>query len=156
MFLGFNWAAFVPDLLAVGGFDPLFGPGAATGSVGQEWTMQQRLLEAGHTGRYVPDAEVWHWVPRERCTPRWAFERMYRDGISRGLQDRAAGQSARLFGYPRWAVRRAATDGLRAIASCARPRSKTNLAAMKQFLVSVGYLKGSRLALRSANADTPK
>jgi glycosyltransferase involved in cell wall biosynthesis len=156
VFLGANWAAFVPDLLAVGGFNPSFGPGAATGSVGQEWAMQKRLLEAGCTGRYVPEAEVWHWIPRERCTPRWAFRRMYRQGIARGLEHGASVQSARLFGYPRWAVRRAAARGLRAVASCARPRSKTNLDAIEQFLVSVGYLKGSRLALRPLKEQTEK
>jgi glycosyltransferase involved in cell wall biosynthesis len=113
-FLGSNWAAFVSDLKTVGAFDPSFGPGAPTGSVGQERTMQKRLLDAGGIGRYVPDAQVWHWVPRERCSPRWAFHRMYRDGIYRGLHDPAAGSSSRIFGYPRWAIRRAATHALRA------------------------------------------
>jgi glycosyltransferase involved in cell wall biosynthesis len=149
VFLGANWAAFVSDLLAVGGFDPSLGPGAESQAVGQERAMQARLLGAGAKGRYVPDAEVWHWVPRERCTPRWAFQRMYRDGISRGLQDRDALQSTRIFGYPRWALRRAAAHAVRAAISCTRPRSRTNLDAIKQFLVSVGYLKGSQLALRA-------
>jgi hypothetical protein len=57
------------DLRAVG-LDPSFGPGSVTGSVGQEREMQQRLLAAGLHGRYVRDAEVWHWVPKERCTAR--------------------------------------------------------------------------------------
>ncbi len=153
VFLGANWAAFVSDMLAVGGFDPSFGPGAATRSVGQERAMESRLLDAGRAGRYVPDAQVWHWIPRERCTPRWAFHRMYREGVSRGLQDPPAVPSARMFGYPRWAVRRAAEHALRAVVSCARPRSSTNLDAIKQLLRSVGYLKGSQLALRATGGS---
>ena len=153
VFLGCNWAAFVSDMLAVGGFDPSFGPGAATRAVGQERAMLLRLLDAGRVGRYVANAEVRHWIPRERCTARWAFQRMYRDGISRGLRDRAATRSARIFGYPRWAVRRAATHAWRAAASCVRPRSRTNLDAIKQLLVSVGYLQGSRLARHAVSAS---
>ena len=48
--------------------------------------MQRRLLEAGLHGRYVPDAEVWHWIPADRCSRRWVLHRAYRDGIKYGLQ----------------------------------------------------------------------
>ena len=64
IFLGLNWAAFASDLKEVGGFDPRFGPGSATGSTGQETAMQRRFLAAGLHGRDVPHAEVWHWIPR--------------------------------------------------------------------------------------------
>ena len=152
-FLGANWAAFHADINRVGGFDPSLGPGAATGSIGQERAMQQRLLDAGCVGRYVPDAKVCHWVPRERCSPRWAFHRMYRDGVSRGLNDEGA-EAARVLGYPRWAVRVAARHALRAMVSLARPRSKASLDATREFLLSVGYLKGSRFAHRAGRDRT--
>jgi glycosyltransferase involved in cell wall biosynthesis len=148
IFLGANWAAFIADMNAVGGFDPSFGPGAATGSVGQERAMQQRLLDAGLTGRYLPDAHVWHWVPRERCSPRWAVRRIYRHGISRGLRDTGAASSARVLGYPRWAIRRALEDAFQAVKTSVHPRSKENLDAIRQLLLSAGYLKGSRLVHR--------
>lgn len=85
LFLGANWAAFTADLKAAGGFDPDRGPGAATGSTGQETTMQERLLARGIAGHYVPEAWVWHHVPAERCSEQWAIARSYRNGLSEGL-----------------------------------------------------------------------
>ena len=84
-FLGFNWAAYSDDLRRVGGFNEQFGPGAVTGSVGQEGEMQRRLAADGVSARFVPEAMVHHWVPRDRCSPDWALERAYRDGIRMGL-----------------------------------------------------------------------
>ena len=108
VFLGANWAAFASDLKEVGGFDPWFGPGSATGSTGQEQAMQRRLLGAGLHGRYVPHAEVWHWNPKDRCSPRWALHRAYRNGVKYGLQARLPADTVRVWGYPRYAVRSAA------------------------------------------------
>jgi GT2 family glycosyltransferase len=89
-FLGFNWAASVRDLRDVGGFDPRLGPGSPSDSTGDETELQSRLRQAGHARAYVPDALVWHWVPRERCSPDWVLERAYRNGVGSGLwQDRA-------------------------------------------------------------------
>lgn len=84
-YLGFNWAAFAGDLRAAGGFNPDFGPGSPTGSTGQETEMQRRLLSMGLIAMYVPQARVWHYVPKDRCTPAWALERIYRNGIQDGL-----------------------------------------------------------------------
>ncbi len=87
-FLGFNWAAFVSDLKACGGFNPTVGPG--TLSTGDETEMQQRLRKQGADAVYVPEALVWHYVPESRCTPSWVLERGYRTGIG--------------FGYMLWDV----------------------------------------------------
>lgn len=73
VFLGCNWAAFAGDLHERGGFDLKRGPG--TDSRGQESDMQHRLFAAGFKGRYLPGATVWHYVPRDRCTPEWALNR---------------------------------------------------------------------------------
>ncbi|MEX0652875.1 MAG: glycosyltransferase [Phycisphaeraceae bacterium] len=102
-FLGFNWAAFAADLRAVGGFDPTRGPGAATGSTGQETDMQHRLIAAGLRSVYLPSAKVWHYVPVKRCTPEWALERAYRNGIKTGLM-RPSGMNPHWLGRAReWA-----------------------------------------------------
>jgi hypothetical protein len=84
-FLGCNWAAFARDLRRVGGFNASKGPGARSGSTGQETDMQVRLLNAGLVGRYVPAAMVWHFVPASCCSQEWALRRAYRHGIERGL-----------------------------------------------------------------------
>jgi glycosyltransferase involved in cell wall biosynthesis len=144
IFLGANWAAFVPDLRAAGGFDPALGPGASTGSVGQERSMQARLLRRGVSGKYVPDAEVWHWVPKERCSTNWAFRRIYRAGIRRGLDARMH-EAVHVLGFPRWALRRAAERSLRALLCSLHPSDKVRADALRECLLSLGYLKGSRL-----------
>lgn len=103
--LGFNWAAFGSDLNAAGGFDTNRGPGSPTGSTGQESDMQRRLLARGLTGVYVPSAKVWHYVPRERCTPQWTIERNYRQGVERG-RITAAEQKGRRAIPPAWVLKR--------------------------------------------------
>ena len=91
-FLGANWAAWVSDLRGAGGFDPNFGPGSPTGARGQESEMQRRLGQAKMTAVFVPEAVVWHYVPRERSSPSWAVQRMYRSGLGNGaLARRGAG-----------------------------------------------------------------
>jgi GT2 family glycosyltransferase len=81
VFLGFNWAAFARDLKAAEGFDYRKGPGSPTGSVGQETDMQRRLLGRDMHGLYLPEAVVWHYVPKSRCSPEWTLERAYRNGL---------------------------------------------------------------------------
>ena len=85
-FLGFNWAAFARDIRAAGGFDANRGPGSPTGSTGQETDMQRRLLAAGLSGLYVPEARVWHYIAADRCSPDWAIARNYRQGVEHGKQ----------------------------------------------------------------------
>ena len=98
VFLGCNWAAYSCDLRAMGGFDPEKGPGPATISTGQETDMQQRLLDSGLRGLYVPSAKVWHYVAAARCTPEWTLERTFRGGIYSGVQSERGRK--RVLGYP--------------------------------------------------------
>ncbi len=81
--LGCNWGAFASDLRAAGGFDERRGPG--TIARGQETDMQRRLLRRGLAGYYLPEAVVWHFVPRERCSPDWALGRVEQGGVRDGI-----------------------------------------------------------------------
>lgn len=103
-FLGFNWAAFTRDLRKAGPFSTHLGPGSHTGSVGQDTDMQSRLLQIGVRGIYLPDALVWHYVPKERCSPEWVLHRAYRHGIRHGIEEFDPRWSF-LFGFPRWTHR---------------------------------------------------
>jgi hypothetical protein len=85
-FLGPNWAAFAQDLWSIGGFEPRLGPGAPTGSTGQETDAQHRLLAAGVKAFYLPDALAWHFVRGKCCTPKWIVERAYRHGLEWGIR----------------------------------------------------------------------
>ena len=84
-FLGFNWAAYGDDLKRVGGFDERLGPGGICGGIGDETELQMRLRAVGLNARYVPDALVHHWIPRDRCSPEWGLRRQYSDGVVTAL-----------------------------------------------------------------------
>ena len=84
-FLGFNWAAWRRDLLAIGGFDPRFGPGAATGATGQESDAQRRLRKLGCRGYRVSAARITHHVEEHQVTPDWIVSRRRRAGRELGL-----------------------------------------------------------------------
>ena len=86
-FLGFNWAAFAPDTRRVGGFPEHIGPGTPRGqTIGEESEVQRRLLAAGLKGLYLPEAMVWHHVPKDRCTTAWVKKRCHTSGLVAGLQ----------------------------------------------------------------------
>jgi glycosyltransferase involved in cell wall biosynthesis len=85
-FMGTNWAAFVSDLHAVGGFDTRLGPGAATNAAGQETEAQRRLVARSVRPIYLPDAIAWHYLHREFLEPEWILRRTYRHALEWGLR----------------------------------------------------------------------
>jgi len=87
-FLGFNWAAFAADIERVGGFPEHIGPGAPRGqTIGEESEVQRQLLATGMTGLYLPEAMVWHYVSKDRCTTTWVNKRCHTSGLVSGLQE---------------------------------------------------------------------
>jgi hypothetical protein len=88
-FLGFNWAAFARDIRRVGGFPEHIGPGAPCGqTIGEESEVQRHLLATGMKGLYIPNAMVWHYVPKDRCTTAWVKKRCHTSGLVTGLQEK--------------------------------------------------------------------
>ena len=85
-FMGTNWAAFVGDLVAAGGFDTRLGPGGTTGAAGQETEAQRRLVTGGGRPVYVPDAIAWHYLHREFLDTQWLMRRTYRHGLEWGIR----------------------------------------------------------------------
>ncbi|MEM9646045.1 MAG: hypothetical protein AAF989_13740, partial [Planctomycetota bacterium] len=104
-FLGFNWAVRARDLRRAGGFDIDIGPGSASNSTGDEVALQKSLHELGLRSRLVPDAMVWHHVPACRCTPEWALDRAYRDGLARGHYVQRKGGIRRMAGDVTFAIK---------------------------------------------------
>jgi len=92
-FMGTNWAAFVSDLRAVGGFDTRLGPGAATNAAGQETEAQRRLAARGVQPIYVPEAVAWHYLHREFLDPDWILKRTYRHALEWGIRRTRGGNS---------------------------------------------------------------
>lgn len=145
-FLGCNWAAFVSDLRNAGGFDERIGPGSATGSTGQEIDMQTRLWKRGVRAVYVPKAMVSHYVPVQRCSPKWAARRAYRNGIHRGIRD--VSRLTTIMGFPRWMVRTWLMSGLNLIRAVGHDPC-TRFDAYYKFMNACGYMHGSRIAFKN-------
>lgn len=112
LFIGTNHA--LPRRLheAAGGYDPMCATGSG-GLGGEETRIQKRLLEQGVKGYSVVDAVVFHFVPPERCTPRWALQRNRRYGATVGATEPEVGR----FPVPPWMVRMLLTQVLRVIAA---------------------------------------
>ncbi len=81
--LGFNWAAFAGDLRAAGGYDERCGPGTAANS--DEMNIQNEMLRKGVKAYYLPDAIVWHYVPRSRSSVEWLLDYKRKDGMGKGI-----------------------------------------------------------------------
>ena len=139
LYLGFNWATFVEDLRAAGGFNADFGPGSPTGATGQEADMQERLLAHGVRQVDVPDALVWHYVPEERSTLRWLVRRKVRGGRQRGQTKR--GQEGELSEAIRQASRCAASTVKQTVLGNRASRWQAFLALCYWYGVLRGHLQ---------------
>jgi GT2 family glycosyltransferase len=137
-FLGFNWAAYGDDLKRVGGFDERLGPGGICGGIGDETELQMRLRAVGLNARYVPDALVHHWIPRDRCSPEWVLRRRYSYGVLTAL----------LTNTP-LALLRAATAGcVRALFQGVDMDTIARFAARRELRRNLGIIRGILLRRR--------
>lgn len=153
-FFGCNWAAFAGELRCLGGFNPEIGIGSPAGGVGEETDMQMRLRKTGSKPVYLPEARVWHYVPSDRCSPKWALHRAYRNGLHQGMQlppDRAT----HLFGIPRWQLRQYVRLWRKRVVSSLSISPQKRFEAIYQYRQSCGILKGMRLAGQVASATSP-
>ncbi len=150
-FLGFNWAAFSADVRRAGGFNPNRGPGAPSGSTGQESDMQRRLRLHGIVSQYVPSARVWHYVPAERSTPDWVVERLFRHGVACAMQ--APESRLRLGGCPPWTLGRVAKGIARSAVACVYRDPVFRFDARAKISYNRGLVHGFRQRARSRSSD---
>ena len=89
-------------------YDPSLGLRPGSEVRGEETQNLRRLLAAGYTGWWVPDAKVQHFVPRQRQS--LAYLRKFFVGQGE-VQSRDFGQAdvPRILGRPRWLLKRALT-----------------------------------------------
>ena len=135
--LGCNWAAFVEDLRSCGGFDEEKGPGS--GTVGSETDMQKRLEESGVEQRFVEGARVWHYIPKERCNPKWLLHRYYRMG--KGDAHGGWDVSGRWFGFNSWMWLEL---GRRVLRKAWTSNREKRFKAKRKLAYFVGKMKGIR------------
>lgn len=111
---GANISFAVEPLREAGGFDPGLGHSGRRVFFGEEDEAQRELVKRGYRVRYVPDAAVWHVIPRERLTRTSFVRRRFAFGVSLGMRGgRARGLAARraLAGAAGAAVASARGDG---------------------------------------------
>lgn len=83
-------------------YDTRLGPRPNSGIRGEEMIMARRLLTAGHTGRWVPEARVRHFIPAERHTLAYLGQYFLGSGEVLGMMGRNDVGEARAFGRPLW------------------------------------------------------
>jgi len=113
-FLGGNHAIFRKHLLEFGGYDSGCAIGDNTGLVGEETRLQQKLLNNGIKGLYLPFARVKHYVPSQNCSKKWILQRARRHGLTDGISY-PENSYKKLFGIPIYHIRIIASNLLHII-----------------------------------------
>ncbi len=93
--VGANIAFDKKSLEAVGGFDPSLGRQGAVLLSGEEASTLELMRARNLVIYYEPAALVWHSVIPARKHPRWLLKRLFWDGASQPLVDRAARKPSR-------------------------------------------------------------
>ncbi|HEV7596315.1 MAG TPA: glycosyltransferase [Gemmatimonadaceae bacterium] len=83
-------------------YDTRLGPRPNSGIRGEEMKIARALLSAGHTGRWVPEARVRHFIPPERHTLAYLREYYLGSGEVLGMMGRKDSGEQRAFGRPLW------------------------------------------------------
>jgi hypothetical protein len=93
-------------------YDPSLGVRPGSEVRGEEVQILRQMLAAGHTGWWVPDARVQHFVPHQRQSV--AYLRRFFVGQGE-VQSRGFGRAdvPRLFGRPRWLWKQALAAEIR-------------------------------------------
>ena len=93
-------------------FDPRLGVCQANRGAGEETRVMQAILQEGGFGRWVPEAQVRHYIPLERQTVRYLRSYFFAYGRGRA-EESGPDNSKKWFGRPRWLLRRALEQELR-------------------------------------------
>lgn len=83
-------------------YDTRLGPRPNSGLRGEETSMVRRLLSSGHTGRWVPEARVRHFIPAERNRLAYLEEWFQGWGEFLGLMEPNDIGGPHAFGRPLW------------------------------------------------------
>ncbi len=93
-------------------YDPTLGRKRHSLIGDDEVTVLRKMLSDGHEGRWVPNARLLHYIPKQRQTIRYLRRWFFAQGVVNARGEKAD-YSVKLFGKPRWLVRRALETELR-------------------------------------------
>lgn len=127
-------------------FDPQLGRSGNDLVGGEETEFLASLLDEGHTGRWVPQAELEHVIMPKQQTLRY-LRQYYRDfgrlSELRRLRRRDADPPALLWNRPRWAWRAAIAEELRYWGARALREPTLWLAHLREASKAQGVLMGA-------------
>lgn len=140
--IGANMAIRRRVLDSVGGWNPDLGKLKNTLRTGEDHEFALRLLAAGFTGVYDPDASVLHRVPAERLHLSYFARWCYGNGqIEASLEQDYPSTARYLFGVPRYLWRRLGRDILSAAAGLATADPGRSTAGAMRVAWFAGYVK---------------
>jgi glycosyltransferase involved in cell wall biosynthesis len=103
--LGANMAVRRSVLQQVGGYATHLGKLRGTLLSGEDHELCQRIQAAGYAARYLPDARVTHWVPRDRMRLNYFFKWFYWSGITNAAIEGDTRPAHPMLGLPRHLLR---------------------------------------------------
>lgn len=142
--IGANMAVRKPVLERIGGWRPELGKLRQTLRSGEDHEFYLRMLHAGLSGVYEPQAEVAHLVPADRLEKRYFVRWLHDNGqIVAGIERCFPARVRSLLGVPRYLWREAAADAC-GLAVSLRPGCEAERFARTTRLAwFAGYLRGA-------------
>jgi glucosyl-dolichyl phosphate glucuronosyltransferase len=135
---GANFAVRTPVLRRYP-FDPALGFRPDTRIPGEETALIRQVLDDGHTGWWVPEARVRHFLPRERQTTRYLWQ--YYAGKGEEWSLTAGNSGSHWFGKPRWMWRELVAAGVRYYGRRGWAPPEIWLNDLKHYAVRYGLLR---------------
>ena len=107
-FIAANWACPRETLLRCGAFNIHKGLGASGNrvSIGEENDLMARLQQEGWKPLYVPEAKIYHFVPKSKCTLKHIANRCEASGFEHASLHIDAEKDHFIAGIPRWMFKR--------------------------------------------------
>jgi len=153
--IGANMAVRASVVRRLGGLHPELGKLEGSLRTGEDHEFFLRMLHAGCSGVYEPDALVCHWVPRERLQRSYFRRWLYQNGRDVSRLETAYARSMRhLLGVPRYLWRQAAADVWAALRAAFSGNRAARFAAGVRVLWFGGYLRESWFGARQPRPRT--
>lgn len=143
-FIAANWACPRDILFDSGGFNVTKGLGSRGNkvSIGEENDLMNRLEQKGWKPLYVPQAKIYHFVSREKCTLKHIADRCEAAGFEHAPQFLDAAKHRLFAGVPLWMYKRYLLLWKNWIS--AKIRGEKGLPQYLEYRRMIGIMRGAR------------
>jgi hypothetical protein len=121
-------------------YNPLLGRNPVKTVLGEESVVMKALFDSGATGRWVPGAQVKHWIPAERLSLEYLADYFRGVGRTHALLEPPEADTALIARVPRWMLRRLIWTGICYGWTRLFGTRRQTLDAMRKFEYVRGYL----------------